>query len=150
MIAETRIGRGDRAFDYWKKIAPSFREEISEVHRLEPYVYAQMIAGPDAVRHGEAKNSWLTGTAAWNHVAITQHIIGIRPELEGLRVEPCLPADMGQVTVHRHCRGAEYRIEIHNRATGEPARVTVYGQPIDGTLVPYAAPGERVEVRVDL
>jgi cellobiose phosphorylase len=83
-------------------------------------------------------------------VAITQHIIGIRPELEGLRVEPCLPADMGQVTVHRHCRGAEYRIEIHNRATGEPARVTVDGQPIDGTLVPYAAPGERVEVRVDL
>ena len=149
MIAETRIGRGDRAFDYWKKIAPSFREDISEVHRLEPYVYAQMIAGPDAVRHGEAKNSWLTGTAAWNHVAITQHIIGIRPELDGLRVDPCLPADMGQVTVHRHCRGAEYRIEIHNRATGEPARVTVDGQPIDGTLVPYAADGQ-VEVRVDL
>ncbi|MFZ0491971.1 MAG: glycosyl transferase, partial [Acidimicrobiia bacterium] len=149
MIAETRIGRGDRAFDYWKKIAPSFREEISEVHRLEPYVYAQMIAGKDAVRHGEAKNSWLTGTAAWNHVAITQHIIGIRPELEGLRVEPCLPGSMEHVIVNRRCRGAEYRIEVHNRATGEPARVTVDGQPIDGTLVPYAADGQ-VEVRVDL
>ncbi|MCJ7726967.1 MAG: glycosyl transferase, partial [Acidimicrobiia bacterium] len=83
MIGETKLGRGDRAFDYWKKIAPAFREEISEVHRLEPYVYAQMIAGKDAPKHGEAKNSWLTGTAAWNFVAITQHILGIRPEFEG-------------------------------------------------------------------
>ncbi|NNL12079.1 MAG: glycosyl transferase, partial [Acidimicrobiia bacterium] len=78
-IAETTVGRNDRAFEVWSKIAPAFREEISEVHRLEPYAYAQMIAGKDAARHGEAKNSWLTGTAAWNFVAISQHILGIKP-----------------------------------------------------------------------
>ena len=72
MIAETMIGRGDRAFDYYLRINPSAREELSELHRCEPYVYAQMIAGRDAATPGEAKNSWLTGTAAWNYVAITQ------------------------------------------------------------------------------
>ena len=97
MIAETVIGRGDRAFALWKKIAPAYREEISEVHRLEPYVYAQMIAGRDAVRHGEAKNSWLTGTAAWNFVAISQHILGVKPELEGLRVDPCIGAEVPEL-----------------------------------------------------
>ena len=100
MIAETVIGRGERAFALYKKIAPAYREEISEVHRLEPYVYAQMIAGKDAVRHGEAKNSWLTGTAAWNFVAISQHILGVRPELEGLRVNPCIGKEAASFT-HR-------------------------------------------------
>ena len=98
MIAETVLGRGDRAFALWKKIAPAYREEISEVHRLEPYVYAQMIAGKDAVRHGEAKNSWLTGTAAWNFVAISQHILGVKPELEGLRVNPCIGGEVPAFT----------------------------------------------------
>ncbi len=99
MIAETVIGRGERAFALWKKIAPAYREEISEVHRLEPYVYAQMIAGKDAVRHGEAKNSWLTGTAAWNFVAISQHILGVKPELDGLRVNPCIGPEVS--ALHR-------------------------------------------------
>ena len=92
MIAETILGRGDRAYDYYLRINPSTREEISELHRCEPYVYAQMIAGRDAPTHGEAKNSWLSGTAAWNYVAISQWILGIRPELDGLRVDPCIPA----------------------------------------------------------
>ena len=147
-IAETRLGRGDRAFEIWKRIAPAFREEISEVHRLEPYVYSQMIAGKDASRHGEAKNSWLTGTAAWNYVAISQHILGIKPEFEGLRVEPCLPAELGHVEITRTCRGAEYQISITNRGDGAP-RLTVDGQPIEGTLVPYASAGSVVEVAVE-
>ncbi len=91
MIAETRIGRGERAFDYYSRICPSAREQISEVHRCEPYVYAQMIAGKDAATHGEAKNSWLTGTASWNFAAITQHILGIRPTYSGLCVQPVIP-----------------------------------------------------------
>ena len=95
MIAETVIGRGDRAFEYYKKIAPAYLEELSEVHRLEPYVYAQMIAGKDAVRHGEAKNSWLTGTAAWNFVAISQYLLGVRPDFDGLRVHPCMGGEVG-------------------------------------------------------
>jgi cellobiose phosphorylase len=149
-IAETKVGRGDRAFEYWRKIAPAFREEISEVHRMEPYVYAQMIAGKDAPRHGEAKNSWLTGTAAWNFVAISQHILGVRPELDGLRIEPCLPSDLSSIEITRRCRGAVYRISITNRAAGGMPRLTVDGSPIEGSVVPYTATGSVVEVVVEL
>ena len=122
IIAETVIGRGDRAFEYYKKIAPAYLEEQSEVHRLEPYVYAQMIAGKDAVRHGEAKNSWLTGTAAWNFVAISQYLLGVRPDFDGLRVHPCLGAEVGKFTVTRKCRGAEYRIHVKNSGKGGAAQ----------------------------
>jgi cellobiose phosphorylase len=104
IIGETKLGRGDRAFDYWRKIAPACREDISEVHRLEPYVYAQTIAGQEAPKHGDAKNSWLTWTAAWNFVAITQYILGVRPEFDGLRVEPCLPETMTDLSITRRCR----------------------------------------------
>ncbi len=150
MIGETVIGRGERAFALWKKLAPSYREEISEIHRLEPYAYAQMIAGKDAVRHGEAKNSWLTGTAAWNFVAISQHILGVKPELEGLRVNPCIAAEIPTFTVVRKCRGAEYRISVANKCTGKPARLKVDGKPIEGTLVPYAPAGKVVVVECEV
>ncbi len=149
MIAETVVGRGDRAFEYWKLLAPSFREEASEVHRLEPYAYAQMIAGRDAPRHGEAKNSWLTGAAAWNYVAISQHILGVRPEIGGLRVKPCLPAEMREVSIIRKCRGSEYRIRITNRGKAGPPRLAVDGRPVEGTLVPWAPPGAVVAVEVE-
>ena len=93
MIGETVRGRGDRAWEYYRKICPAYVEEAnSELHKVEPYVYAQMIAGKDAFRPGEAKNSWLTGTAAWNYFAITQYILGIRPEYDGLFIDPCIPA----------------------------------------------------------
>jgi cellobiose phosphorylase len=150
MIAETVIGRGDRAFALWKKIAPAYREDISEVHRLEPYAYAQMIAGKDAVRHGEAKNSWLTGTAAWNFVAISQHILGVKPELAGLRVNPCIGPEVPRFTVVRKCRGAEYRISVTNRAAGKPAKLVVDGKPVEGTLVPYAPAGTIVTVTCEV
>ncbi|MFN2284351.1 MAG: GH36-type glycosyl hydrolase domain-containing protein, partial [Anaerolineae bacterium] len=88
MIAEAIVGHGDQAFNYYKRICPAARESISEIHRSEPYVYAQTIAGRDNPRHGEAKNSWLTGTAAWNYVAITQWILGIRPAYDGLQIAP--------------------------------------------------------------
>jgi cellobiose phosphorylase len=150
VIAETKVGRGDRAFEYWRKIAPAFREEISEVHRLEPYIYAQMIAGKDASRHGEAKNSWLTGTAAWNFVAISQHILGVKPELDGLRIEPCLPSEMTSVAVTRRCRGAEYRVSIANRGAGGVPRLTVNGSPVEGSVVPYASSGTVIEITVEI
>ncbi len=150
MIAETVIGRGDRAFELWKKIAPAYREEISEVHRLEPYVYAQMIAGKDAARHGEAKNSWLTGTAAWNFVAISQHILGIKPELSGLRINPCIGADLPSFTIVRRCRGATYQIAVDNRSRGKAARLKVNGVAHDGTLVPYADAGETVVIECEV
>ncbi|HXJ21441.1 MAG TPA: glycosyl transferase, partial [Polyangia bacterium] len=112
IIAETVIGRGERAFEYWKKITPAYLEEISEIHRLEPYVYAQMIAGKEAARHGEAKNSWLTGTASWNFIAVSQWILGVRPDWDGLRIEPCLPRTFTSVEITRRFRGCTYRISI--------------------------------------
>ncbi len=148
MIAAAMVGDGDTAFDYYKRINPSAREPISELHRCEPYVYAQMIAGRDAPTHGEAKNSWLTGTAAWNFVAITQWILGIRPELNGLRVDPVLPASWPGYTATRRFRGATYQISVR-REPGE-ALLVVDGQRIQGTLVPLAAAHTSVRVEVIL
>jgi len=145
MIAETVIGRGDRAFEYYKKIAPAYIEDISEVHRTEPYVYSQMIAGKDAVRHGEAKNSWLTGTAAWNFVAISQYMLGVRPEYDGLLVSPCIGKGVPKFTITRKCRGAEYRISVTNSGGSKP-KLSVDGKPIEGNLVPYAPAGAVVKV----
>jgi len=149
MIAETVIGRGDRAFELWKKIAPAYREDISEVHRLEPYVYAQMIAGKDAPRHGEAKNSWLTGTAAWNFAAISQYILGIKPEFSGLRINPCIGVAIPSFTIVRKCRGATYQITTDNKARGRVC-LKVDGVAHDGTLVPYAAAGKTVVIECEV
>jgi cellobiose phosphorylase len=149
MIAEAIMGDGDAAFDCYLRINPSAREEISEVHRCEPYVYAQMIAGCDAPAHGEAKNSWLTGTAAWNFVAVTQWILGIRPEHEGLRIDPVLPAAWGGFVASRRFRGATYRIRVH-KPVGSVGRVThlvVDGSVVDGNLVPPAPAGATVQVK---
>jgi len=114
MIGETMVGNGDRAFEYYSKIAPSYLEEISDLHKTEPYVYAQMVAGKDAFRPGEAKNSWLTGTAAWNFYAISQYILGIRPDYDGLVVDPCIPKSWEGFTVERKFRGADYTIVVSN------------------------------------
>ncbi len=146
MIAETVVGRPERAFEYYKKIAPAYLEDISEVHRTEPYVYSQMIAGKDAVHHGEAKNAWLTGTAAWNFVAAANYLLGVRPELDGLCVQPCLPAEVPEFTVTRKCRGATYVIKVKNSGSGGQAKLTVDGKAINGTLVPWAKAGTTVNV----
>ena len=119
MIAETVIGRGNRAFEIYKKITPSYIEDISDIHRTEPYVYSQMIAGKDAPRVGEAKNSWLTGTAAWNYFAISQFILGIRPEFKGLRIDPCLPNEIDSCEIVRYFRGTKYIIKITNNVTNK-------------------------------
>jgi cellobiose phosphorylase len=142
MIAEAMVGHGDEAFDYYMRINPSARESISEIHRCEPYVYAQMIAGRDAPTHGEAKNSWLTGTAAWNYVAITQWILGIRPEFDGLRIDPVIPASWTGIKVRRTFRQNTYEIEIRN-SRGETRgfrRLQVDGREIPGNLVPVNPP----------
>ena len=150
MIAEAMLGHGDAAFGYYKRINPSAREGISDIHRCEPYVYAQMIAGKDAPAHGEAKNSWLTGTAAWNLVAITQWILGIRPELDGLRVDPVLPAGWHGFTATRRFRGATYDISVRNphHVSSRAGCVWVDGRQIDGTLLPLAPAGTTVQVDV--
>jgi cellobiose phosphorylase len=145
MIARAMQGDGDGALDAYLRINPSRREGISDLHRSEPYVYAQMIAGKDAPHFGEAKNSWLTGTAAWNYVAITQWILGIRPDYAGLRVEPVLPRGWDGFTATRVFRDTVYDITVERRGPGNAVSLTVDGQAIEGTLVPLNG-GQRVSV----
>ena len=114
IIAEAIAGNGDKAWEYFTKISPAFREEISDIHKTEPYIYSQMIAGKDSSREGEAKNSWLTGTASWNFVALSQWILGIRPDYDGLCIDPCLPESLKGITVKRIFQNSEYLIEIKN------------------------------------
>ena len=141
MIAETILGHGDKAFDYYSRICPSAREAISDLHRCEPYVYAQMIAGKDAPTHGEAKNSWLTGTAAWNYVAITQWILGIRPTYRGLQVAPVIPASWSGFKATRTWRGVTYVIEVERQGKGNEVSLVVDGQPVPGDVIPLPAHG---------
>ena len=151
MIAEAVAGRGDRAHDYYLRINPSRREEISEVHRSEPYVYAQTIAGRDAATFGEAKNSWLSGTAAWNFVAITQWILGVRPDYNGLRIAPSFPTEWQGYKVTRLFRGACYEITVERRGSGNAVSIEVDGKPIEGNVVPLPEAGEdRVVVKVEV
>lgn len=145
MIAEAITGDGDQAFDYYRRINPSSREAISDLHRCEPYVYAQTIAGRDAPSFGEAKNSWLTGTAAWNYVAITQWILGIRPAFDGLIVDPVIPADWEGFEAVRAFRGATYRITVRrqNGSANSAHKMTVDGQEVAGKIVPLFEGGEH-------
>ena len=151
-IAETVIGRGERAFEIYRKTCPSYIEDISEIHRTEPYVYSQMIAGADAVRHGEAKNSWLTGTASWTFVNLSQAILGVQPTLDGLRIDPCLPKDFGDFDLCRTYRGAHYRIHVVNPDHVEKGvqYLEVDGQRVEGNVIPPAAPGKECIVTVHM
>ena len=151
ICAEAFVGHGDKAFEYYSKIAPAFREEkYSDLHRTEPYVYAQMIAGKDAKRHGEAKNSWLTGTAAWNFVAVSQFILGIIPDWDGLKVDPSIPAAWDGFTLSRQFRGATYDITVSNpkHVSKGIASVTVDGKAIEGNVLPVFGDGKQHAVSV--
>ena len=143
MIAETMIGRGDRAFDYYTRINPSSREEISELHKCEPYVYAQMIAGKDAPTHGEAKNSWLSGTAAMNYIAITQAILGIQPHYDGLEIKPVIPPGWKSFSAVRYFRGIRYEISIMRKGNGNGISLEIDGKPVQGTIIPLPQTGQK-------
>ena len=146
------MGRGGRAFEVYRRTCPAYLEEISEIHRTEPYVYSQMIAGRDAAAFGEAKNSWLTGTAAWTFVNISQYILGIQPTLDGLRIAPCIPAAMPGFTVTRTYRGAVYEIAVDNAAGVEKGVkcITADGAPCVDGILPAAPAGTTVHVKVTM
>ena len=152
IAAETVVGHGDRAFDLYSRIAPAYREEISDLHKMEPYVYSQMIAGKDAKNFGQAKNSWLTGTAAWNFYVISNYILGIKPDWEGLKVDPCIPHTWDGYQVSRRFRGATYAIAIENpsHVCRGVKQVTVDGQAIGGNVLPVFADGKTHQVTVTL
>lgn len=147
-IAHTVLGNGDNAFDVYSKIAPAYLEDISDIHKTEPYVYSQMIAGKEAILHGQAKNSWLTGTAAWNYYAITNHILGIKPQYNGLLIDPCIPKDMKGYKIFRKFRNNSYNIEVlnPNGASIGIKKLTVDGVEVCGNLINYVDDGKTHEV----
>lgn len=138
MIGETAAGNGEQAFEYYKKICPAYLEEISDLHRTEPYIYAQMIAGKDAWKPGEAKNSWLTGTAAWNFFAVSQHILGVQPGYNGPGINPCIPKNWDGFTVQRKFRGTSFNIKVMNpfHVSKGIKELWVDGEKMDGNKIP--------------
>ena len=151
-IAETVIGRGDRAFEIYQKTCPAYCEEFSEIHRTEPYVYSQMVAGRDAKFHGEAKNSWLTGTAAWTFVNVSQYILGVYPTHNGLSIDPCVPKDFSDFELTRKFREGTYNIKVQNPDKVEKGikSITVDGKAIDGCVIPYVKGKETYDVVVTM
>lgn len=152
IIGETVVGNGNRAWDYYRKICPSYLEEISDLHKTEPYVYAQMVAGKDSFNPGEAKNSWLTGTASWNFYAISQYILGIRPDYDGLLIDPCIPQQWDGFKITRKFRGATYHIEILNpdhRSKGV-TKITVDGKLLTSKIIPVFGKETEHTVKVIL
>ena len=131
--AEAFLGHGDRAFEIYRKICPAYLEEISDVHRTEPYVYSQMVAGIDAQNFGEGKNSWLTGCAAWTFVNASQFILGITPTLEGMRVKPCLPKEIGSFSAIRKIGTTTLHI---SGKRGEEYSLKKNGEIVEGEIIP--------------
>ena len=152
ICAEAYVGHGDKAFEYYSKIAPAYLEDISDLHRTEPYVYAQMIAGKDAGRFGEAKNSWLTGTAAWNFVAVSQYMLGIIPDYNGLKIDPSIPSAWNEFEATRQFRNATYNIHVTNpsHVSKGVKQVTVDGNAISGNVLPVFSDGKEHTVEVVL
>ena len=150
MIGETMLGRGDQAYEYYTKIAPSFLEEISDLHKVEPYVYCQMIAGKEAQKPGEAKNSWLSGTASWNFYAITQYILGVQPDYDGLKVDPCIPKAWDGFKMTRKFRGATYNIEVMNpdHISKGVKELIVNGKTLNNTIIPLLEEGKSHTVKI--
>ena len=144
VFAEAALGRGNEAFDVYRRICPAYLEERSEIHETEPYVYSQTVTGRESGNPGHAKNSWLTGTASWTFLSISQAILGICPDYDGLRVAPCIPDDWEGFTVLRRFRGCEYTIRVRR---GEDKGLRVNGRALQGNVVPLCAEAKaQVEV----
>ena len=146
VLAEAELGHGGRAFDIYRRTCPAYITD-QKLHHTEPYVYSQMVAGPYAPKFGQAKNSWLTGTAAWTFYAASQGILGVKPDYEGLKIDPCLPREMDELTITRKFRGSEYTIHVVNRAGDEKGRLalTLDGKPVEGNVIAAdEKPGKHV------
>ena len=152
MIAETRLGRGDRAYQYYRQINPASKNDVIETFECEPYVYPQNILGDEHPQFGLARNAWLTGTASWTYQAGIKYILGVRPEYEGLRVDPCIPSNWAEFVVNRRFRGAEYDIHVFNPdgISKGVSSITVDGELLEGTLLPVYEVGSVHTITVTL
>lgn len=155
-MAACQLGMGERALEYYLSICPSAKQDQIDTYRSEPYVYAQMIAGKDASCFGEAKNSWLTGTAAWTFVVVSQGLLGVKPDYKGLEIDPCIPKAWPGFSVSRKFRDANYQIEVKNpsKVCKGAKKLIVDGKAIaltDGkAIIPIAAKGAICKVEIEL
>ncbi len=147
-IAQTVVKNGNRAFEIYKKICPAYIEDISDIHKTEPYVYSQMIAGRDAKNFGEAKNSWLTGTSAWTFVNVSQYILGVKPDYMGLRIDPCISSDFDKINIKRFYRNAWYNIEINNVNKSSDCVIELDGERLNDNIIPYNIDKKVYNVKV--
>ena len=152
MIAETLLGNGDRAYEYYHQINPAAKNEKIDEFECEPYAYPQNILGDEHPEFGLARNSWLSGTSAWTYTAATKHILGVLPTHHGLKIDPCIPKAWDGFSVKRLFRGARYEIRVENpkHVSRGVIEVTVDGRRIENNVLPVAPPGARVAVQVTL
>lgn len=152
MIANTKIGNGDRAYKYFCQINPATKNEDIDGYQVEPYCFAQNILGDEHPQFGLGRNSWLSGTSSWTYQAATQYILGVRPTHHGLEVNPCLPSTWDKCQVTRHFRGATYHISIHNCKKDDSSKQTILvdGTKLEGSILPFAKAGTEVTVEVYL
>jgi cellobiose phosphorylase len=150
VIAETILGNGERAYEYYSQINPAGKNDLIEIYESEPYVYPQNILGDEHPQFGLARNSWLSGTASWMYQAGTQWLLGIRAEYDGLRIAPVIPASWKGFRVSRKFRGATYDITVERDGPGNSVSLQVDGKAVDGNIVPIASLGSIVDVRATL
>ena len=151
-IAETIIGRGDQAMEYYMSICPPTKEDQIDIYRSEPYVYSQMTAGRDAPTPGEGKNSWLTGTVAWSFVTLSQYILGIRPDYDGLIIDPCIPTSWKKFSVVRKFRNSTYNVTVSNpkNVSKGVKKLSLDGKPVSGNVIPVLNDGKEHTVEAEL
>ena len=152
MIAETILGHGDRAYEYYCQINPAKKNDCIDIFECEPYVYPQNILGDEHPQFGLARNAWLTGTASWTYQAGLKYILGIRPEYDGLRIDPCIPSAWKGFRISRKFRGAKYQIDVSNpdKVSKGVRSITVDGEELEGEVIPAFSDGEVHAVRVVL
>ncbi|MFW6287960.1 MAG: GH36-type glycosyl hydrolase domain-containing protein, partial [bacterium] len=151
IIAETMLGRGDRAFEYYLSYLPARYNDTADKYTMEPYVYSQFITGKEHEHHfGRARNSWLTGTASWSFVAISQYILGVRADYEGLIVDPVIPHEWDSYSVYRRYRGKDFNIKVKNpeNVSAGIKEFRVNGEVVEGNLIPLSMMKDENEVEV--
>jgi cellobiose phosphorylase len=144
------LGNGDRAYEYYAQINPAEKNDLIDTYECEPYVYAQNILSNEHPNFGLARNSWLSGTASWAYQAATQWILGIRPEYNGLRIDPCIPSAWNGYSAVRKFRSKLMRITVHNPqgVSKGVVKMTVDGKAITGNIIPLNLSGNEHQVEV--
>jgi cellobiose phosphorylase len=152
VIAEAMLGNGDQAYEYYRAFMPSAYNERAELREIEPYVHCQTTYATCNRNAGKSRVAWLSGTASWSQHTALQWILGVRPEIDGLRIDPCIPKAWPGFSMTRVFRGLRVRIEVQNPSgvCKGVKSLTVGGKTIEGNLVPLALLKDNVKVLVTL